>query len=127
MSTTGQATGIEGGVATVFVRSMDEAVRFYTETLGLALQYRAGDHWAQVDAGQGFLIGIHPAGDGANPGVSGGVQIGLSVNRPIQSVVDGLQARGVAFSGEVIDDGPVKLAFFKDPDGNVLYLVETAH
>jgi catechol 2,3-dioxygenase-like lactoylglutathione lyase family enzyme len=127
MSTTGQATGIEGGVATVFVRSMDEAVRFYTETLGLALQFRAGDHWAQVDAGQGFLIGIHPAGDGANPGASGGVQIGLSVNRPIAEVVSGLQERGVAFDGGVIDDGPVKLAFFKDPDGNVLYLVETSH
>lgn len=54
MSTTEQATGIEGGVATVFVRSMDEAVRFYTETLGLALLYRAGDHWAQVDAGRVF-------------------------------------------------------------------------
>lgn len=128
MSTTQQTTGIEGGVATVFVRSMDEAVRFYTETLGLALQFRAGDHWAQVDAGQGFLIGLHPAGeDSKTRGVEGGVQIGLSVQRPIQEVVDGLVARGVAFDGGVIDDGPVKLAFFKDPDGNVLYLVESAH
>jgi catechol 2,3-dioxygenase-like lactoylglutathione lyase family enzyme len=128
MSTTGQATGIEGGVATVFVRSMDEAVRFYTETLGLALQFRAGDHWAQVDAGQGFLIGLHPAGeDSKTRGVEGGVQIGLSVNRPIAEVVSGLQSRGVAFDGGVQDDGPVKLAFFKDPDGNVLYLVDTKH
>ena len=128
MSTTGQATGIEGGVATVFVRSMDEAVRFYTETLGLALLYRAGDHWAQVDAGGGFAIGLHPAGeDSKTRGVSGGVQIGLNVTRPIQEVVDALKSRGVAFESGVQDDGAVKLAFFKDPDGNVLYLCETRH
>lgn len=126
MSTTDQMTGIEGGVATVFVADMDKAVRFYTETLGLKLQYRAGDHWAQVDAGKGFVLGLHPAGeDSKTRGVDGGVQIGLNVTRPISEVVNALKEKGVAFDGDVVDDDPVKLAFFKDPDGNTLYLCES--
>jgi catechol 2,3-dioxygenase-like lactoylglutathione lyase family enzyme len=128
MNTT-NTTRIEGGVATVFVRDMDVAFRFYTETLGMATQFRADDHFAMIDAGHGFLIGLHPAGDEANPGVSGGVQIGLSVERPIQEVVDLLKTKGVNFvSGVEVDpNGGVKLAFFEDPDGNVLYLVDTKH
>jgi catechol 2,3-dioxygenase-like lactoylglutathione lyase family enzyme len=129
MGTVEQKSGIEGGVATVFARDMDKSVTFYTETLGLKLQFRAGDHWAQVDAGSGFLIGIHPAEPGAPTGVSGGVQIGLSVKAPIQQVVDELKSRGVVFEGDIHIDanGGVKLAFFKDPDGNELYLCETSY
>ena len=52
---------ITGGNATVFVSNMDNAVRFYTETLGLRLTNRFGDHWATVDAGKGLSIGLHPA------------------------------------------------------------------
>ena len=60
---------IKGGNATIFVSDMDRAVRFYTESLGLKLQYRAGDHWAQVEAGDGLCIGLHPAGpDSPRPG-----------------------------------------------------------
>jgi predicted enzyme related to lactoylglutathione lyase len=36
---------IAGGLATVFVSDMDRAVRFYTETLALKLEYRFGNHW----------------------------------------------------------------------------------
>lgn len=128
MSTTGQATGIEGGVATIFVKSMDEAVKFYTETLGLRLTFRAGDHWASVDAGKGFAIGLHPAGPNSpTPGVTKGVQIGLNVTRPIEEVVAGLTAKGVPFNGGIVDDqeGGIKLAFFTDPDGNEVYLCES--
>lgn len=42
-----------------------------------------------------------------------------------------LQQKGVSFreekGGPVVDDGPVKLAFFSDPDGNDLYLCEVVH
>jgi hypothetical protein len=46
------------------------------------------------------------------------------VGQPIESVVKTLTSRGVKFTGPVIDDKAVKLAFFTDPDGNVLYLCE---
>ncbi|MCH8273727.1 MAG: VOC family protein [Armatimonadetes bacterium] len=121
------AAGISGGTPTIFVSNMDEAVRFYTEALGLKLAYRAGDHWASVDAGDGLTLGLHPATERAPaPGTPGSVQIGLNVTGPIEDVVAALKSRGVPFRGEIVDDaeGAIKLAFFTDPDGNVLYLCE---
>lgn len=35
-----------------------------------------------------------------------------------------LKKRGVVFESDVVDDDPVKLAFFGDPDDNELYLCE---
>ena len=46
------------------------------------------------------------------------------MNQPIGDVVEVLSNRGVAFHGPVREEGPVKLAFFADPDGNALYLFE---
>ena len=119
---------IDGGSPTVFITDMDRAVRFYTETLGLKIAYRADDHFCMIDAGGGLLIGLHPPGTHApKPGTSGSIQIGLNVTQPIQKVYDALRKRGVNFHGPVIDDSAVKLAFFNDPDGNDLYLCEVMH
>ena len=122
---------ISGGSPTIFVTDMDRAVRFYTETLGLGLKFRAGDHFAMIDAGQGFTLGLHPPGKNAgSPGTSGSIQVGLNVAQPIEQVVETLQSRGVKFDeigdGPIVDDGAVKLAFFGDPDGNALYLCQEA-
>ena len=114
---------IKGGNATIFVSDMDRAVKFYTESLGLRLQYRAGDHWAQVEAGDGLCIGLHPAGpESPAPGSGAATQVGFNVTEPVEVEVKSLQARGVQFKGPVRSDGPIKLAFFADPDGNELYL-----
>lgn len=121
------AADVTGGVPTIFISDMDEAVRFYTETLGLKLTFRAENHWATVDAGDGLTLGLHPASEKAPaPGTLGAVQIGLNVARPIEDVVETFKSRGVQFRGGIVDDanGGVKLAFFNDPDGNVLYLCE---
>ena len=120
---------IEGGSPTIFVSEMDQAVRFYTQTLGLKIAYRAGDKFCMIDAGGGFMIGLHPPGKHAPaPGSGGSIEVGLNVVRPIEEVVDELTRRGVNFHGPVInDDGAVKLAPFNDPDGNSLYLCEVLH
>jgi len=118
---------INGGNATIYVTGMERAVAFYTRTLGLRLVYQSGEHWASVTTG-GFEIGLHPAGSRTPaPGTAGAITVGLSVDEPIDRVVSVLQARGVVFDGPVIDDGPVKLAFFADPDGNALYLAEQTY
>lgn len=129
MSATSPATAtwplISGGSPTVFVSDMNRAVRFYNETLGLKIAYRAGDHFCMIDAGQGFQIGLHPpATNAAAPGTNGAVQIGLNVTKPIEEATAALESRGVKFHGPIVDDKAVKLAFFNDPDGNVLYLCE---
>ncbi len=118
------------GIATVYVSDMDRAVRFYTETLGLNLTRRIGSEWAEVDAGGGFGIGLHPHGGDQHtppPGASGSISIGFEVDEPLDSVVEKLKSRGVRFHGPIVNDDPVRLAFFGDPDGNALYLCETKH
>jgi catechol 2,3-dioxygenase-like lactoylglutathione lyase family enzyme len=95
---------IRGGNATIYVTDMDRSVSFYTETLGLRLAFRAGDHWASIDAGDGLQLGLHPASARLPaPGTVGAITVGLAV------------------------DEPIKLAFVTDPDGNEPYLAEPPH
>jgi catechol 2,3-dioxygenase len=115
---------IQGGNATIYVSDMQRAVDFYTGLLGLQLVFRAGEHWAQLDAG-GMAIGLHPASAGnPAPGTPGSITVGLSVDVPIAEAVATLTAHGVAVRGPVPGGGGTALAFFADPDGNPLYLAE---
>lgn len=119
---------LRGGMTTIYVTDMDRAVDFYTNTLGLAMIYRAGNEWCGVDAGDGLKIGLHPASPrGPRPGSNGGTIAGFNVTAPIDDAVASLRAKGVPFQGPIVDDanGSVRLAFFSDPDGNDLYLCES--
>lgn len=119
---------INGGNATVFVSDMDRAVDFYVNVLGLTLRMRAENYWAEVTAGNELVIGLHPAEDGGvRPGTAGSIQIGLGLDGSIQDAVRMLEAKGVVFCGPIVDDGPIRLAFFQDPDGNQLYLSQSVH
>ncbi len=119
---------IHGGSPTIYVSDLDRAVHFYTEVLGLQLQYRAGNEFAMIDGGGGLMLGLHPAGrQSPQPGTRGSISVGLNVSEPIERVVEVLEGRGVEFRGPIKDDDPVRLAFFGDPDGNDLYLCEVAH
>jgi catechol 2,3-dioxygenase-like lactoylglutathione lyase family enzyme len=115
---------LEGALPTVFVSDMDRAVAFYTDVLGLALAFRAGDHWASIDAGAGTQIGLHPRdAQTTATGNADAISIGLNVTEPLETVMAALSARGVEF-GDVSTDGMLKIAHFTDPDGNPLYLCE---
>lgn len=118
------------GIATVYIADMDQAVQFYTETLGCTLTRRVANEWAEVDAGGGFAIGLHPHHGNPHtppPGARGSISIGFEVDQPLDGVVEKLKSRGVKFHGPILNDDPVRLAFFSDPDGNALYLCETKH
>ncbi|MBM3764676.1 MAG: glyoxalase [Acidobacteria bacterium] len=116
---------ISGGNVTVFISNMDAAVEFYTQTLGLKLANRFGDHWATVDAGRGLVIGLHPASPKyPAPGTRGSMVIALEITEPIEGVVERLQKRGVKFGGPVVESEPGKFIDFSDPDGNAFYFWE---
>jgi catechol 2,3-dioxygenase-like lactoylglutathione lyase family enzyme len=112
------------GNVTIYVADMDRAVKFYTETLGLRLQYRFGDHWASVEVGKGLTIGLHPASNESPAGRKGSMAIGLELTGSIEDAMAKLGAKGVKFSGVVNEGKAGKFAHFEDPDGNTLYLAE---
>src|ERR1041385_9466794 len=101
-------TMFSSGNVTLYVSNMDNAVRFYTETLGLKLAYRFGDHWASVECGKGLTIGLHPA---SGPVISAtgknSPSIGLELEGTMDEAMKTLGARGVKFEG-IIDEGDRK-------------------
>jgi len=116
---------VTGGNATVFISNMDQAIRFYTEVLGLKLADRFGDHWATVEAGKGLTIGLHPASPKyPAPGTKGAVMLGLEIDEAIEGVVDRLSQKGVLIKGPIVRDEPGKFVHLEDPDGNEIYLWE---
>jgi len=113
-----------GGNVTVYVSDMDRSVRFYSETLGLKLAYRFGDHWASVEAGRGLTIGLHPASKQAPAGRKGSMAIGLELRGSIQDAIKALEAKGVRFQGNANEGKAGAFVGFEDPDGNQLYLAQ---
>jgi predicted enzyme related to lactoylglutathione lyase len=92
----------------------------------LKLLQRYENHFATIDAGHGLTIGLHPASAASPAGDrKSGMSIGLYLTGAIQDSVKTLQARGIAFSGEIIGEGKAgRFAHFTDPDGNALYVAE---
>ncbi len=110
---------IIGANITVMVADLDRSINFYTNVLGMKLKNRFGDHWADIEA-PGLSIGLHPTKQRISP--SNNLQIGLRVENLEESMAL-LKESGLQFSQG--DDQNVRLAGFKDPDGNSLFLVQT--
>lgn len=113
---------IQNGVATVYVSNMDRSVRFYTETLGLKLAWRFGDHWATITA-DGLTIGLHPATAESPAGRHGSITIGFQV-ADIQDAIARLKGHNVKMAGEFNEGKAGAFVGFEDPDGNQLYLCQ---
>jgi CreA protein len=102
---------------------LDAAVRFYGDTLGLAVIARYGRDWAELDAGP-IRLGLHGAPDGGPIPHAGTVVFRVA---DLDAAKASLEERGVVFDahlGEV--PGVGRYASFDDPDGNALQLFEYA-
>jgi catechol 2,3-dioxygenase-like lactoylglutathione lyase family enzyme len=106
---------------TLMVPDMNEAVRFYTETLGLHLKARYGNEFAVVEA-PGLTIGLHPLPTAQSPQAHP-MSIGLGVES-LEATMQQLSARGVRFIGPIREDPPIRIAYFSGPGGAPLYLCE---
>jgi len=106
---------------TIMVSDLKRAVAFYAETLGCERGPQYGEHFAEIKA-PGVSIGLHPGGK--RPAIEHGrhVSLGLRVD-DLDAAVKQLEARGVRFTPAPEDRGS-RLAYFTDPDGNPLYLIE---
>ena len=103
----------------VLTRDIPRAKRFYAETLGLEIETE-GEHDMEFRLGQVTLDVFNPASQGQPfaPNLAG-----IAVRVPdVAAARTLLQKRGVEFDGETIDTGVCHMAFFRDPDGNILML-----
>ena len=115
-------------VATLGVRDLDAAARFYEETLGLS---RAGteDGEAIVFESGNTTINVYRS---TFAGTNQATALTWTVD-DVDDVVRTLKSKGVTFEhydlpdmrrqGDVHVSGDLKVAWFKDPDGNILSVV----
>ena len=113
--------------AIVAVKDLDRAKTFYSDVLGLnladtsnegVLGYRTGNTWLTVYK-SGFA------------GTNQANAVSWDVGVELDNIVAGLKAKGVTFEhyddmgreGDIHVCGTMRLAWFKDPDGNILHLV----
>ena len=114
--------------ATLAVRDLDVAARFYEGTLGLS---RAGaeDNEAIVFESGDTTINVYRS---SFAGTNKATALTWTVD-DVEDVVRTLKGKGVTFEhydlpdtrreGDVHVSGDVKVAWFKDPDGNILSVV----
>ena len=113
-------------VAMVAVSDLDAGKSFYSETLGLE-QVDQNPGGVTYKSGTGLLF-VYPAPSaGHNQATSATWDV-----TDIEGIVEQLKAKGVSFEnyevpgatkdGDVYLMGPMKAAWFKDPDGNILGL-----
>src|SRR5688572_30753065 len=115
-------------VATLAVKDLRAAAKFYEETLGLS---RAGseDSEAVVFESGDTRINVYRS---SFAGTNKATALTWTVD-DVDDVVRTLQAKGVRFEhydlpetkreGDVHISGDIKVAWFKDPDGNILSVV----
>lgn len=111
------------GVATVWmpVEDMSRAIRFYGQTLGLAVTSE-GDDWSELDA-NGVKIGLNGREETHGDG-SGGAMLTLQPEGSLYDELVRLTDAGVEFIGEVSEHPWGRIASFKDSEGNGLQLFE---
>jgi predicted enzyme related to lactoylglutathione lyase len=118
-SDTQLVTGVD--FVSVPTRDLDEAVRFYGETLGLPRSVHMPERgFAEFETGNLTLSVIVPERMGMEH-FSSPSPIALHVE-DMAAAKARLEAAGVEFAGDTFDSGVCHMAFFHDPNGNALLL-----
>ena len=104
------------------MRDLARADAFYGDTLGLTRSPKSSERWVEYETGNLTLALLSPEAMGPDfePQPNTG-PIALRVPN-VDEAREKLQEAGVEFQGEVIDSGVCHMAFFRDPDGNMLML-----
>ncbi len=121
--------GDNQAVATVAVRDLAAAKKFYAEVLGLKQVDAEGEEAVVYKTGAGQLTVYRSQFAGTNRATS----VTWNVGKGIDGLVRDLKARGVSFEhydmpdmkrdGDIHSAGNTRAAWFKDPDGNIHGLV----
>lgn len=121
--------GDRQAVATIAVKDLTAARKFYEGVLGLTVLSTQGAEAVNYKSGGAQLIVYRSEFAGTNKATAANWLVGGDIER----IADGLRGRGVAFErydmpgvvhkGDVHIFGDLKAAWFKDPDGNILALM----
>jgi catechol 2,3-dioxygenase-like lactoylglutathione lyase family enzyme len=116
-------------IATIAVRNLDAAKRFYEGKVGLKLADVQEEGTVSYQSGQSTVLVYESEYAGTNKATAATWVVGDEVDK----VVRELKGKGVAFEhydlpgmtrqGDVHVAGQMRAAWFKDPDGNIHALV----
>ena len=116
-------------VATIAVRDTATARRFYEGALGLKPLASAQKGVLTYESGDSTVLVYESPYAGTNKATSATFIVGDGLDR----TVDALKAKGVRFEhydlpdttlrGDIHESGDTRVAWIKDPDGNIISLV----
>jgi catechol 2,3-dioxygenase-like lactoylglutathione lyase family enzyme len=120
--------GNKEAAATIAVKDLVAAKKFYEGTLGLKLMSTQGEEALNFKSGGSTVVVYRSQFAGTNKATV----VGWSVGAEIEKIVAGLRERGVPFlhydlpamtrNGDLHVAGDFKAAWFTDPEGNILAL-----
>jgi predicted enzyme related to lactoylglutathione lyase len=113
-------TGVD--FVSVPTQDLERAVAFYGETLGLTRSmYKPEHNFAEFETGDVTLSVVNPVKMGIGEFKPNVNHLALQVT-DVPAARAELEARGVSFMGDLVDTTVCHMAFFADPDGNMLML-----
>jgi catechol 2,3-dioxygenase-like lactoylglutathione lyase family enzyme len=121
--------GNRDAVANIAVKDLEVGRKFYAETLGLQQVNAEGDELIVFKSGNTVLNIYRSQFAGTNKATA----VTWAVGEDVEGVVVALKAKGVTFEhydmpevtrqGDIHVAGNMKVAWFKDPDGNILNVI----
>ena len=95
--------------------NLDESIKFYTETLGMALKFRDGSHYAALDGGS-ITLALATAIDHPIPGQ---VVVGIKT-ADVDAAAEAIEANGGGIVKGPYNDAHERRAVVYDHKGNGL-------
>jgi catechol 2,3-dioxygenase-like lactoylglutathione lyase family enzyme len=122
--------GDKDAAANIAVKNLKAAKKFYEDTLGLTQVGAEGQELIVFRSGNSTIYVYKSQYAGTNQATA----VTWVVGEDVEDVVQTLKAKGVTFEhyydmpdmtlkGDVHVAGNMKVAWFKDPDGNILNIV----
>jgi catechol 2,3-dioxygenase-like lactoylglutathione lyase family enzyme len=121
--------GNKDAVTNIAVKNLDTAKKFYEDTLGLTPVGAEDQEVIVFKSGNSTVFVYQSQYAGTNKATA----VTWVVNEDVEEIVQQLKAKGITFEhydmpgmtrdGDVHIAGDMKVAWFKDPDGNILNII----
>jgi catechol 2,3-dioxygenase-like lactoylglutathione lyase family enzyme len=121
--------GTRNAVANLAVKDLDKARLFFTRTLGLEEVSREGDELITFASGDSAINVYRSEFAGTNKATAvtwevDDIEAEVAALKEKGVIFEHYDMPGLALEGDVHVGEGMKIAWFKDPDGNILNIVE---